>query len=253
MKLVDRHEEGQGNPREEVAIDSQMAYVIAWSSQLLPPIYSRFIFFPKVATTLPDLLEKNSYPKSGMTFVTQPFEGLRLSCFRHLCSSSRNLTNLLRCIWGRVILPLADCWCTLDGHCLWGHEAQWLSKETTNSWEKSLRHSTLLGDVATLVGVSQDQGVHEQVSLTYFGIHAQVSAKPLRWHKILALMKVDLIHNVGHDNMVRNVLSEREEFQAISTIQILVANVCRWRKLVRKHKGGVHWLPRSTKASRWTS
>jgi hypothetical protein len=31
----------------------------------------------------------------------------------------------------------------------------------------------------------------------------------------------------GHDNMVWNKLSEREEFQAMNTIQILVANVCR--------------------------
>jgi hypothetical protein len=56
MKLVDRHEEGQDNPREEVAIDSQRTYVIVWSSQLLPPLHSRF--FSKVATTLPDLLGK---------------------------------------------------------------------------------------------------------------------------------------------------------------------------------------------------
>jgi hypothetical protein len=38
-------------------------------------------------------------------------------------------------------------------------------------------------------------------------------------------MKVDLIHNVGHKNMVQDELSERKKFQAISTIQILVANV----------------------------
>jgi hypothetical protein len=35
-------------------------------------------------------------------------------------------------------------------------------------------------------------------------------------------MKVDLIHNVGHNNMVRDVLSEHEEFQAMNTIQILM-------------------------------
>jgi hypothetical protein len=32
----------------------------------------------------------------------------------------------------------------------------------------SLRHSTLLGDVATLVGVAQDQGVHGQCVLEVF-------------------------------------------------------------------------------------
>jgi hypothetical protein len=32
----------------------------------------------------------------------------------------------------------------------------------------SLRHNTLLGDVATVVGVSQDQGVHGQCVLEVF-------------------------------------------------------------------------------------
>jgi hypothetical protein len=36
-------------------------------------------------------------------------------------------------------------------------------KRDNQFMRKSLRHSTLLGDVATLVGVSQDQGVHGQV------------------------------------------------------------------------------------------
>jgi hypothetical protein len=70
----------------------------------------------------------------------------------------------------------------------------------------------LLGDVVTLVGVAQVQGVYkENVSLKYFGTQVQVSAKPLRWHDTLALMKVDLIHKAGHDNMVRDVLGEWEE------------------------------------------
>jgi hypothetical protein len=53
-------------------------------------------------------------------------------------------------------------------------------------------------------------------------------------------MKVDMIHNVGHNNMVRDVLSERKKFQAMSTIQILVANVCRGWELVMQDKEGVH-------------
>jgi hypothetical protein len=61
-------------------------------------------FFLKVATTLPDLLGKNGYPKSGMSFVTKPLGSLRTSSLRHPCSSSRNLANLLRCIRGQVIL-----------------------------------------------------------------------------------------------------------------------------------------------------
>jgi hypothetical protein len=82
----------------------------------------------------------------------------------------------------------------------------------------SLGLNILLGDVATLVGVAQDQGVNYNVSLKYFGTYAQVSAEPLRWHNKLALMNVDLIHKVDHDNMVWNMLSEREEFQAMYTI-----------------------------------
>jgi hypothetical protein len=76
----------------------------------LADYYHHFLqdFF-KVATTLHDLLEKNGYSKSEMSFVTKPLESLKASCFRHPCSSSRNLTNLLICIWGRVILPLAHC------------------------------------------------------------------------------------------------------------------------------------------------
>jgi hypothetical protein len=81
--------------------------------------------------------------------------------------------------------------------------------------------------VAKLVGVHKTKVYTDNVSLKYFGTHARVSAKPLRWHNIWALMKVDLIHNMGHNNMVRDVLSEREEFQAMSTILILVANVYR--------------------------
>ena len=82
----------------------------------------------------------------------------------------------------------------------------------------SLGLNILFGDVTTLVGVAQDQGVNVQWSLKYFGTYAQVSAKPLRWHNILALMKVDLIHKADHDNMVWNVLRKREEFQAMYTI-----------------------------------
>jgi hypothetical protein len=50
-------------------------------------------------------------------------------------------------------------------------------------------HYTLLGDMATLGGVARDQGVHDNVSFKYFGTHAQVNTKPLRWHDTLALYK----------------------------------------------------------------
>ena len=76
----------------------------------------------------------------------------------------------------------------------------------------------MLGGVAKLVRVAPDQVVNDNVSLRYFGTHAQVNAKPLRWHDRLALTKVNLFHKVAHVNMVRDVLSEREMFQAMATI-----------------------------------
>ena len=61
----------------------------------------------------------------------------------------------------------------------------------------------------------------DNVSLKYFEIQAQVSAKSLRWHDSLALMKVDLIHKPDRGNVVPDALSRREEFQAMRTIQTL--------------------------------
>jgi hypothetical protein len=58
----------------------------------------------------------------------------------------------------------------------------------------------------------------DNVSVKYFGTYVQVSTKPLQWHNTLALTKVDFIHKAAHDNMVRDALSEREEFQTMSTI-----------------------------------
>jgi len=65
----------------------------------LAKYYHHFQVFVMVARTLFDLLE-NGYPKSGMNFVTKPLGSLRVSCFRHPCSSLQNLTNIMRCIWG---------------------------------------------------------------------------------------------------------------------------------------------------------
>ena len=74
--------------------------------------------------------ERNGYPKSGMSLVIKSLGSLRASCLCRPCSSSRSLTNLLRCIREQVTLSLADYWCKMDGHYIWEHEAQWLSKET---------------------------------------------------------------------------------------------------------------------------
>ena len=56
----------------------------------------------------------------------------------------------------------------------------------------------LFKDVATLVGIAQDQVVHGQCVFEIFGTKMQVSANPLGWLDTLALMNVDLIHNPGH-------------------------------------------------------
>jgi hypothetical protein len=77
------------------------------------------------------------------------------------------------------------------------------------------------------LGLHKTKVYTDNVSLKYFGKHLLVSANPLRWHYTLALMKMDLIHKVAHDNMVREALNKREVFKARTTISTLVASVCR--------------------------
>ena len=67
----------------------------------------------------------------------------------------------------------------------------------------------------------------ENGSLKYFGKYFVSERQAIVVALYIGAYKVDLIHEVGHNNMVEDVLSEREEFQAVSTIHILVANVCR--------------------------
>jgi hypothetical protein len=55
----------------------------------------------------------------------------------------------------------------------------------------------------------------------YVVTQTHVNAKPLRGHDTLMLMKVDLIHKPGRDNVELDALSKRDEFQAMNTIQIL--------------------------------
>jgi hypothetical protein len=101
MKLVHGHDEGEGNSREEVTINSQRAYVIAWFSQLLPPLHSRF--FSKVAMTLPNLLAENGYPKSGMSFV-KPFGELKSKLFSQSVLKFTEFDEPYEVYTGRVIL-----------------------------------------------------------------------------------------------------------------------------------------------------
>ena len=92
--------------------------------------------------------------------------------------------------------------------------------------KKILCHNTLSRDVATLIGFAQDQGVHEQCFLKAIWETFASERQAIVMANTLALIKVDLIQKVGHNNMLRDVLSEWEEFQTMSTIHILVANVC---------------------------
>ena len=71
------------------------------------------------------------------------------------------------------------------------------------------------------LGLHKTKVYTDNVSLKYFETQAHVSAKQLRWHDTLALMNVDLIHKPGRDNVVPDALSRREEFQDMSTTQVL--------------------------------
>ena len=61
----------------------------------------------------------------------------------------------------------------------------------------------------------------DNVSLKYFETQSQMSTKSLRWDDSLALMKMHLIHKPDQGNAVLDVLSRREEFQTMRTIQTL--------------------------------
>jgi hypothetical protein len=79
----------------------------------------------------------------------------------HTRAHVRRVWQTFEVYTGRVILPLVKWWCKMDGHCIREHEARRLSKETTKPWETILRHSALLGDVATFIGVAQEQCILE--------------------------------------------------------------------------------------------
>ena len=102
--------------------------------------------------------------KSGMMLVRKSLGSLRPSFLCRPCSISWSLTNLLRCIRGRGTLQ--DRWWKMDGHCIWEHEAWWLSKPTHD--KELLCHSALLNKVATLFGVAQSKGLHGQCVLKVF-------------------------------------------------------------------------------------
>ena len=73
--------------------------------------YHRFIRdFSKVFRTLFNLcsLEKFVYPKSEMNFITKPLRSSRVSSLHKMWSSSWVFISILKCIWRRGTLPLAD-------------------------------------------------------------------------------------------------------------------------------------------------
>jgi hypothetical protein len=49
--------------------------------------------------------------------------------------------------------------------------------------------------------------------LRYFETQPRATAKQLQWHDTLALMDIELIHKLGKDNVVLNVLSRKEKYQ----------------------------------------
>ena len=77
-----------------------------------------------------------------------------------------------------------------------------------------------------------------------------MSTKQLRWHDTLALMNVDLIHKLGRDKVVPDVLSRREEFHAMSSTQALHLMYKGKKNPTTKDKKGVLKRPRSIKALR---
>ena len=71
------------------------------------------------------------------------------------------------------------------------------------------------------LGLYQTKVYPSNVSMKYFETQTQLSAHQLRCHNTLAVKNVELIHKLGHDNVIPNVLSEWKEFQAMSMIQAL--------------------------------
>ena len=94
IKLVDEHEECQGNPRGELALDSKRLR----SLDGLVNYYHHFIRdFLKVASTLLNLMKKNDNPKCGMSLVTKPLGSSRASFFLKMWSNSRVFKSIFEC------------------------------------------------------------------------------------------------------------------------------------------------------------
>lgn len=53
------------------------------------------------------------------------------------------------------------------------------------------------------------------VSLKYFEMQPRASTKQLRWHDTMALLDVELKHKLRWDNVVLDVLSQKDAFQMV--------------------------------------
>jgi hypothetical protein len=45
-----------------------------------------------------------------------------------------------------------------------------------------------------------------------------MNSKPMQWHNTMAIMKINLIHKPGYENMMSAMLNRWEDFQALSNI-----------------------------------
>jgi hypothetical protein len=79
----------------------------------------------------------------------------------------------------------------------------------------------LLEGVTILFGVAQNQGVDGQRVLVVILDTSANERQTIAVVQTLALINVNLIHKAGRDNVVLDVLSGREEFQAMSMTQTL--------------------------------
>jgi hypothetical protein len=79
-----------------------------------------------------------------------------------------------------------------------------------NSRKGVLHRGMLPQDMATLPNDAQDTN---NISLKYFETQPKASTKQLTWHDTLVLLQVELIHKLGQDNVILDVLSRKEEFQ----------------------------------------
>ncbi|KAL3692137.1 hypothetical protein R1sor_005788 [Riccia sorocarpa] len=87
------------------------------------------------------------------------------------------------------------------------------------------------------LGLHKTKVYTDNISLKYFESMDRVTPKQLRWHDILALMDVNLIHKLGRENVVPDALSRKEEYMPSST-QVLKAMYQGESALERKIREG---------------